>query len=557
MSLYNKYRPKKFVDVLSQDQTVTILKNSIALKKVSHAYLFAGPKGTGKTTIARIFAKAVNCLQPKDGEPCGSCKNCTVIESQKTLDITEIDAASHTGVDNVRELKEHLAVSPSSLKYKVYIIDETHMLSTGAFNALLKSLEEPPSFVIFILATTEIHKVPATIVSRCQKFDFKRIGNGEIIKKLGTIAKKERVKINKEALMLIAVAAEGGMRDAESLLEQIIHANDEQITPEEVRDILGTPDNRRLHDFFDAIIRKDLQKGFATITELVYAGYDMGNYLKNLTDYARDILLLKINPDHATSLKEKMTEENLRGIKELSTQTPLPVIGRVIAELIGARNLMRDAPLPQLPLELALVRLIDADPGASLNVQKNPTKEEQKNERENKAHQEKPATAQSNSSAQKQKLPEDPPRAKKNEKLVKEQNQNESKKTEPAQSERAVAATTAIPAVNLEDIYRAWPKIIEGLKKHNHSLWGIIQNCQPIAIGASGEVIIRTKYNFHRDKLNELTNKKLINQVSKEVLACDCYFCYLLEHEVPEEYKKGNGSVVSDLLNDLGGEIVE
>ncbi|MEA3273381.1 MAG: DNA polymerase III subunit gamma/tau [Patescibacteria group bacterium] len=579
-SLYNKYRPQEFSTVLGQDYTVAVLKNSVELNKISHAYLFAGPKGTGKTTLARIFAKAVNCEKPKKGEPCGKCKSCQLVVTNQNLDIVEIDAASHMGVDDVRELKENINTSPSALKYKVYIIDEAHMLSKGAFNALLKSLEEPPNFVIFILATTEIHKIPPTIISRCQHFDFKRITNRQIVDKLSIIAQKEKIKVSRQALMQIATASEGGMRDAESLFDQIINLDqDKRITSKEVRDILGTPNAEKFHSLIQAMADKDARKGFQIITELAYGGYDIKNYLENLINYSRDILILKINPvEHKKLLIDKLTKENFGKLVELTEELELNFIGKMIAELIMAKNLVDDSPLPHLPLELALVKIIGADnidnTSSSKSKIENKNKNGGDNGKSNKISKvlEKKVVESSAKVAKKRvakkmvkravgkviekavKLVKDKPSVKK---VAKDIPKNSEKSFKDKKVSKKFKKKETF---DLTEINKAWPKIVKGLKTYNYSLWGIIQNCQPVGIDETGEILIEVRYDFYKAKLMEIENKKLIVKVAKEILDLDCSFCYLLKDEIPPEFrkqeKKEGKAVAQELLNEFGGEMV-
>src|SRR5665647_694550 len=286
-ALYRKYRPLTFSDVIGQQHIVQTLSNSIKNGRIGHAYLFTGPRGTGKTTIARIFARIVNCQNPDGSNPCLKCEVCKSITEGRSLDIFEIDAASNTGVDNIRELRENVKFPPSIAKYKVYIIDEVHMLSAGAFNALLKTLEEPPAHVIFILATTEIHKVPETIISRCQRFDFARLPVDNIVKKLSLIAKSEKIEIEKDALEMIAIASEGGMRDAESLLSQVMSLENKKITAKEVEEILGTSQRQSLETLIGQILAKDTTGAIELINKLSQDGYDLDVFNKSLLNYLR------------------------------------------------------------------------------------------------------------------------------------------------------------------------------------------------------------------------------------------------------------------------------
>ncbi len=291
-ALYRKYRPTTFSEVYGQDHIVETLKGELALGKISHAYLFTGTRGTGKTSCAKILAKAVNCLDLKEGDPCLSCEACSLIAEEEATDIVEIDAASNNGVDDVRSLREQIAFSPTRLKYRVYIIDEVHMLTLQAFNALLKTLEEPPEHAIFILATTEVHKLPATILSRCQRFDFRRIEPEKIIERIDFIAKAEGFTVTPSAAALIAAAADGGMRDALSILDLCVSAS-KDITEETVIDVCGMSGNEYLNKLSDAIISGDASSALALIDELYTGSVDMMRLAVDLSSHFRDIMVVK------------------------------------------------------------------------------------------------------------------------------------------------------------------------------------------------------------------------------------------------------------------------
>ncbi|TSA46191.1 DNA polymerase III subunit gamma/tau, partial [bacterium] len=325
-TLYRKYRPSDFSQVIGQKHVVQTLQNSIKSGRIGQAYLFAGPRGTGKTSIARIFAKTINCAHLKNGEPCLKCDSCKTILDGRALDIIEIDAASHTGVDNIRELRETVKLPPSSLKYKVYIIDEVHMLSGGAWNALLKTLEEPPEHVVFILATTEVHKIPETILSRVQRFDFTRLTIEEIIERLKQISKLEKVSVEPEALEIIAASSEGGMRNAESLLGQVIALEDKKVTAKEVEFILGTVSEKEIADFVGQLVEHNFPAVFSRIADLRESGIDFKNFGKALLNYLRQMLVLKINPDLGKKLSYELTKERLGQIQKQIAEIEIDAI---------------------------------------------------------------------------------------------------------------------------------------------------------------------------------------------------------------------------------------
>ena len=293
-ALYRKWRPKIFEDVIGQEHIVKTLKNQILTQNIAHAYLFSGTRGTGKTSTAKIFARAVNCLNQLDANPCNECEVCKDILNESIMDVIEIDAASNNGVDNIREIRENVKYPPSKGKYKVYIIDEVHMLSTGAFNALLKTLEEPPAHVIFILATTEIHKLPATILSRCQKFDFKPVKTKDMIQLLNKICNSMDITSEEEALRLIALHAEGALRDALSLLEQCISFGQHTLNYEEVLDVIGAVNHNVLINLTNELINKRTSEALYSLDKMVLEGKDIHQLIKDLIQHCRSLLLAKL-----------------------------------------------------------------------------------------------------------------------------------------------------------------------------------------------------------------------------------------------------------------------
>ncbi len=312
-ALYRKFRPLNFSEMVGQEHITKTLKNQIIVNRVGHAYLFNGGRGTGKTSSAKILARAINCLNPKDGEPCNECEICKGAISGALTDIVEMDAASNNSVEDIRGIREQVNFLPTKAKYRVYIIDEVHMLSTGAFNALLKTLEEPPEHVKFILATTEPQKLPATILSRCQRFDFKKISNEDIIKRLEIICKESNIEITKGAMQIIATLSEGAMRDALSILERCIQDGENQIDEDKIRDLVGIPKMIYIHDIVEAIIQYNIDKALTTVNKVLEDGKDISNFLWEIIKYVKDILLYK-----ATNNVELYSEEEKSNIKSIS-----------------------------------------------------------------------------------------------------------------------------------------------------------------------------------------------------------------------------------------------
>ena len=356
VALYRKFRPQRFEDVKGQDHIVTTLKNQMKADRIGHAYLFCGTRGTGKTSIAKILAKAVNCEHPVDGSPCNECETCKAIGAGTSMNVIEIDAASNNGVDNIREIREEVAYRPARGRYKVYIIDEVHMLSTGAFNALLKTLEEPPSYVIFILATTEAHKIPITILSRCQRYDFRRITVDTIAQRLTELMEKEHTEVEEKAIRYIAKAADGSMRDALSLLDQCIAFYlGETLTYEKTLEVLGAVDT----EVFSALLRKiwhqDTAGAIRTLEELIVQGRELGQFVGDFIWYMRNLLLVKTSdvPEDAVDV----SAENLQRLKEEGEMLDVETLMRYIRVFSELSNQIRYASQKRVLVEIALIKL--------------------------------------------------------------------------------------------------------------------------------------------------------------------------------------------------------
>ncbi len=355
-ALYRKFRPTTFEDVKGQEHIVTTLKNQIKAQRIGHAYLFCGTRGTGKTTIAKIFARSVNCENPSDGSPCGECAICKAIGAGASMNVIEIDAASNNGVDNIREIVDEVAYSPAEGKYKVYIIDEVHMLSIGAFNALLKTLEEPPSYVIFILATTEVHKIPITILSRCQRYDFKRITIDTIAARLKELTEKEQVQIEEKALRYIAKTADGSMRDALSLLDQCIAFHfGQELTYDKVLDVLGAVDTEVFSRLLRVVLAGDVTGAISLLEEIVMQGRELTQFIADFTWYLRNLLLVK-TADGIEDVIDVSTE-NLARLKEEAQMAENDVIMRYIRVLSELSGQIRYAAQKRILVEMTLIKL--------------------------------------------------------------------------------------------------------------------------------------------------------------------------------------------------------
>lgn len=474
-ALYRNYRPQKFNDILGQNHLKITLQNEIATNNLAHAYLFCGPRAVGKTSMARILAQSINCENRKDGEsePCGECSACLNIKLGKALDVVEIDAASNTGVDNVRDnIIASVRLAPSYLKTKVFIIDEVHMLSISAFNALLKTLEEPPKHIIFILCTTEVHKVPLTIISRCQRFDFRRISSQEIVKKLKIISQAENIEVDISVLENIAKQSGGHLRDAESLFGQVLALGEKKITAETAELVLPRHNQHEALDIIDAISRQDAAMAIGIVNKLADNGVNFKNFLEDILLLLRKIMLQNLQPGLAEKLSldlgEQLELKITKAAKDCSLFNTLRMLNKFL-ELarIGFNN------INQLVIEIAVVELCFSE-----------TKNNQVLAVDNKRYINSPV------------MPV---------KLVSDD------KTENKEITKSVVLDLA-----QEDVLSRWPEVLVKIKKHNHSLSFVLQNCLPCAL-QNGIMTLHFKYKFHRDRIISANIKALTEDILSEV----------------------------------------
>ena len=547
-ALYRKWRPQTFDELIGQSHVVNTLRNALTTGRIHHAYLFSGPRGTGKTTSARLLAKAVNCLAPEDQRPCNACAVCQAINEGRLIDLIEIDAASNTGVDDVRELRERVGFRPNEARYKVYVIDEVHMLSTSAFNALLKTLEEPPPHAIFVLATTEAHKIPNTVVSRCQRFNFRRISVGEIVERLAWMVQQEGIPADREALTIIARQATGSVRDAESLLDQLASYGDQGVTVSEVHAALGIGGNEAIIQLAQAIIERDAAQGLNVINTAIDEGADPRQFARQVVEHLRSLLLLQLKsgvlPNHVT--------EDLRPRLEKQAQVAgVPLLMRAMRLFTQAVNEARGSWQPQLPLEMALIEatlLASTAAPQSRPPSRQPTSP--------------PATSSHAAPA--------------NTKADKKHPEAKSYKRSPA---RPAAVKEERPqrggaSLSPDGLRQCWSEFLNALRPKNLSLEALMRSSQPL--GVEGDVIVLGfDYEFHRGKVAEDHNRQAVEDALSALVGQRCRVRCVLQQEngsVEGEQNRSSGDtenqssgrdlvqedpVVRMAVEDLGAQVVQ
>ena len=523
IALYRKWRPTQFKDVVGQEHITTTLKNQIIYNRIAHAYLFTGTRGTGKTSMAKIFAKAVNCAQHDQGEPCGQCDICKEIESTKIMDILEIDAASNNGVDEIRELREKVKYPPSLGRFKVYIIDEVHMLSQGAFNALLKTLEEPPQHVIFILATTEPHKLPATILSRCQRFDFKRVSVKDMINRMDYICKDMNVSIEKEALELIAKNAEGALRDALSILDQCLSFGEDhqEISYQNIVDTLGLATDEWLYQISQSILNQNTQETIELLHQMIDGGKDIIQIVKQLTEYFRNMLMVKALLQAEDILE--LSKEQMQILAQQGKQANEEKLFRFINHLSEAENKIKFSSQPTIIFEMELIKLCKNPNDKTLEslierielLEENPPRPvENKRQdgiqiskrkdppiRDQTSLKEKPI-----STLKQKKSPE-----------LKDKPNFEIPKNKEVSGQRI--------SLSLKDIKEKWQDILSQVKKKKALVEAVLKEGQPAKFNQN-KLTITFDLAFHQVKLSERENieflEKTISQVMGSMVKVEC-----------------------------------
>jgi len=551
-TLYRKYRPQNFKEVVNQNHIKITLEHEIKSNNIAHAYLFCGPRAVGKTTLARVFAKSINCEQRKDGESeaCNQCSSCQKILEGKSLNIIEMDAASHTGVDNVRDnIVAASRISVEKGRYKVFIIDEAHMLSIPAFNALLKTLEEPPERVVFILCTTEVHKVPNTIISRCQRFDFKKINVNDLTKKLQFICDQEGIKIEKNILESIARQSEGHMRDAESILGQVISIGGKEITQKEADLVIPRGNILEVINLLEALSRKDASQAIGILNSAVQEGIDIKKFSSDLIEILRKVLLSKVNRNLAEKLGLELGEEIELKLNNIIKDLNTPQLIHFIEKFLKAKEELKNSFIIQLPLELVIVELCIQDNSVEQNLNSFTSKKIKQNLN-------KPNNSFNNP-------------------YVK-QDLNQERKIQTPQKNNNFSNKN----ININDIKDKWNEVLIRIKKYNHSLTFILRVCEPREI-VNGTLRLAFKYKFHKNRIKEEAIDSIIRNVLNEVYGADLEIEAIVDDailmdnslenkaldndaieknidikEKEQEEEKDDGDLMTNMLKTFGGKVV-
>lgn len=542
-ALYRKWRPKTFDDIIGQEHVTTTLKNQIANDRIAHAYLLCGTRGTGKTSTAKVMAKALNCLNPKDGNPCNECEMCKKISQGLAIDVTELDAASNNGIDKIRDIIDDTKYPPQEGKYKIYIMDEVHMLSMVAVNAFLKTLEEPPQNVIFILATTDPQRLPITILSRCQRFDFKRISIKDLTERLRTIVTAQGVLADDKSLDLIARVSDGAARDALSILDQAISMGDGSVNYDNLVEMLGLVTNEYLFDITSAIIEKNVEKAMVVIEKVVFAGKDMYLFIKDLIEHYRNLLMLKVtsNPEEVLD----MSLENIKLLDEQSKRIRVEEIMRDIRILQEAEGNAKLSKQSRLYLELAAIKMCKIEYDTSNEViltRINKLEEAIKNGSITVVQGNKTEPVQKNNNLRNN---------------VANSGNNIEKKPKTQEKNSSLENSNSLGKSKTSDVQRAWKDILETFKSRRAMIifasivTGKVVDC------TDGIVTIKydAQYSFNKQRLEKPENIKVINEVFSEVMRENLKVRFIVDGE--NEERKSTEDLIKDAMGDIPLEIFD
>lgn len=533
-ALYREWRPKTFYDVVGQEHITTTLKNQILNNRIAHAYLFCGTRGTGKTSTAKVFAKALNCLNLQDGEPCNECEMCKKINEGLAIDVTELDAASNNGVDKIRDIIDDVKYPPQEARFKVYIMDEVHMLSAGAVNAFLKTLEEPPSNVIFILATTDPQKLPITILSRCQRFDFKRISNSDITDRLRKIVTDQNVIVDDKSLNLIARISDGAMRDSLSILDQAISMGNGNVQYDTLIGMLGLVTNEHLFNLTNAIIQRSVERAIGVIEDVVFSGKDIYLFIKDLVSHYRNLLMAKVtnNPEEVLD----MSEENISLIKEQSARLRAEEIMRCIRILQEAEGNAKLSKQARLYLELAIIKMCKIEYDTSNEVILSRLNKLEENLKSGNI---KVVAAEG---------------VKTEIEKTKQAVANKTVNKQPNPSAQNIQGGNSNSTLSINDVQKAWKDILDRFKARRAMIvYASILTGRPVAC-SKGIVTIQfdSDYKLSKDRLDKPEYKSVINDIFSEVLREDIKVNFIVE----EENKSGK-STEDILVETFGADFVD
>ena len=521
-----KWRPKNFDEIIGQDAIVATLKNAIQKDRLAHAYLFSGPRGVGKTSTARILAKALNCKVGPTVSPCSACPACTDIAGGRSLDVIEIDGASNRGIDEIRTLRENVKFAPTQGKYKIYIIDEVHQITSEGFNALLKTLEEPPPFVKFIFATTHPHKVIPTILSRCQRLDFRRISVMEIIAQLEKIAQAEKINIDKKVLFAIAKSSDGSLRDAESVLDQLIAFTKDEVRLQDVISMLGLVEQDTLFDIADRIINKDARGALELFDNIIDSGKDIGNFLTNLIEHFRNLMIAKVT--HADSKLIDLPKEICDRLLQQANALSLEEIFSAFNTLVNTQEMTKRLDSLRIPLEISLVKLAHDKKGTNLNVAlpkhtKNPGQV---------YTEEKPSAPQISAEG-------GPASGWKKEESVPD-------------------PVVGIQSTSLDNIKSIWRNTIENLSRIKMSVATYLDEGVPTRLNNNVlTVAFPMNHSLHKEALERKENKAIIEKIFSELLNTNIRVNFILSKEVAEKSNSEANSFIKSALNTFNGRVIK